>query len=116
MKVVLLAGGFGTRLSEVTQDLPKPMVEIGGRPIVWHIMKHYARHGHREFFLALGYKSVAFKQFFLNYRAVASPDVTVRLATGDVSVRDAHDEDWTVHLVDTGVKTMTGGRLKRLAP
>lgn len=114
MKVVLLAGGFGTRLSEVTQDIPKPMVEIGGRPIVWHIMKHYAKHGHREFFLALGYKGVAFKSYFLNYRSTAAPHVTVRLGSGDVSVNGNHDEDWTVHLIDTGLKTITGGRLKRM--
>lgn len=115
MKVVILAGGLGTRLAEETEVKPKPMVEIGGRPILWHIMKHYAHHGFREFHLALGYKGEAIKRYFLDYHAV-SGDVTVRLDTGKIEVGEGVREDWTVHLVDTGHATNTGGRVKRLEP
>jgi glucose-1-phosphate cytidylyltransferase len=114
-KVVLLAGGFGTRLTERTELTPKPMVEIGGRPILWHIMKHFGHHGFREFFIALGYKGEVIKQYFLDYHAM-SGTLTVDLATGGVRARGEQAEDWTVHLVDTGIDTQTGGRVKRLQP
>lgn len=115
MKVVILAGGLGTRLSEETELRPKPMVEIGERPILWHIMKIYAAYGFREFVIALGYKGEFVKNFFLNYHHLHC-NLTVHLRDGDVDVHDGDDEDWTVHLVDTGLKTETGGRIKRLAP
>ncbi|HZS38696.1 MAG TPA: glucose-1-phosphate cytidylyltransferase [Polyangia bacterium] len=115
MKVVILAGGFGTRLSEETEIKPKPMVEIGGRPILWHIMKGYARHGFNEFVIALGYKGESIKEYFLNYPDHNS-DLTVQTATGHVSRRKTPPEDWIVHLQDTGLETITGGRVKRLAP
>lgn len=114
MKVVILAGGMGTRLSEETEVRPKPMVEIGGRPILWHIMKIYAAHGFKEFILALGYKGEFIKNYFINYRQLHS-NLTVCLKDGLVDVHDGEAEDWTIHLVDTGFKTETGGRIKRLA-
>ncbi|MBI2408733.1 MAG: glucose-1-phosphate cytidylyltransferase [Gemmatimonadetes bacterium] len=113
MKVVILAGGFGTRLSEETSSRPKPMVEIGGRPMLWHIMKHYATHGLTEFVLALGYKAEMVRGYFLDYRTAAH-DVSVRLADGAVTAHAAASEDWTLHLIDTGLATQTGGRLRRL--
>jgi glucose-1-phosphate cytidylyltransferase len=113
VKVVILAGGFGTRLSEETHLKPKPMVEIGGWPILWHIMKHYARHGFREFVIALGYKGDLIKRYFLDYRLLDSA-LTVNLATGDVVTSGDRPEDWLVHLVETGTHTGTGGRVKRL--
>src|SRR5512135_1867399 len=115
MKVVILAGGLGTRLTEETETKPKPMVEIGGRPILWHIMKHYAHHGFREFFLALGYKGEIIKRYFLDYAKLQS-NFTVNLASGDIMRRNGSIDDWTVHLVDTGVETLTGGRIKQLSP
>ena len=115
MKVVILAGGLGTRLSEETEVRPKPMVEIGGRPILWHIMKIYAAFGFHEFVIALGYKGEYIKSFFLNYYQ-AHCNLTVCLRDGKVEVHDGEKEDWIVHLVDTGLKTETGGRIKRLAP
>ena len=115
MKVVILAGGLGTRLTEETETRPKPMVEIGGRPILWHIMKLYAHYGFREFVVALGYKGDVIKRYFLDYAKLQS-NFTVNLASGDVMRRGSQPEDWTVHLVDTGGATNTGGRLKRLAP
>ena len=114
MKVVILAGGFGTRLTEETETKPKPMVEIGGRPILWHIMKHYAFHGFTEFVVALGYRGDVIKRYFLDYPRL-NADLTVHLANGDVLRRSSVVDDWTVHLIDTGLHTMTGGRLKRLA-
>jgi len=111
--VVILAGGLGTRLTEETGTKPKPMVEIGGRPILWHIMKHYAHHGHREFYVALGYKGEVIKRFFHEYHAF-SGDMTVSLRTGETTYQNREVEDWTVHLVETGPETMTGGRVKRL--
>ncbi|MCS6851513.1 MAG: glucose-1-phosphate cytidylyltransferase [Gemmataceae bacterium] len=114
MKVVILAGGFGTRLSEETEVRPKPMVEIGGRPILWHIMKHYAHFGFREFAIALGYKGDMIKRYFLDYAHLNS-NFTVHLGSGDVMRRDVSREDWTVHLIDTGLRTLTGGRVKRLS-
>ena len=115
MKVVILVGGLGTRLTEETETRPKPMVEIGGRPILWHIMKLYSHFGFREFVVALGYKGDVIKRYFLDYAKLQS-NFTVNLASGDVMRRGGQPEDWTVHLVDTGVATNTGGRLKRLAP
>ncbi len=115
MKVVILAGGLGTRLSEETELKPKPMVEIGGRPILWHITKHYASFGHKEFFVALGYKGEAIKRFFLDYQSL-SGSMTIDLADGRVNVHSRDCEGWTVHLMDTGMETNTGGRVKRLEP
>lgn len=112
-RVVILAGGFGTRLTEETEVKPKPMVEIGGRPILWHIMKSYAHYGHNEFFVALGYKGESIKRYFLDYYAL-SASVTVKLASGEVDVLKRESDDWTVHLIDTGVQSMTGGRVNRL--
>ena len=113
MKVVLLAGGFGTRLAEYTESIPKPMVPIGGRPILWHIMQHYAAYGHKDFYLALGYKAQVVKEFFLNYRAL-NADFTVDLQTGAVTPHQLDEVDWRVTLVDTGLQTMTGGRVRRM--
>lgn len=113
MKVVILAGGFGTRLSEYTDVIPKPMVEIGGRPILWHIMKRYANFNHKDFFVALGYKSEVVKEYFSNYTRLNS-DFSVNLSTGKIDYLSAEKIDWNVTLVDTGLKTMTGGRIKRL--
>jgi glucose-1-phosphate cytidylyltransferase len=113
MKVLILAGGFGTRLSEYTERIPKPMVTVGGRPILWHIMKTYASFGHKDFYLALGYKAEIIKEYFLNYRSL-NADFTVDLATGDVEPHQVDNTDWRVTLVNTGLETMTGGRIKRL--
>lgn len=112
MKVVILAGGFGTRLAEETDVRPKPMVEIGGRPMLWHIMNLYAQHGINEFVICLGYKAEYIKKFFLDYAASLS-DFTVDLGTQDVQIHKKRAEDWKVTLVDTGRNTMTGGRVKR---
>jgi glucose-1-phosphate cytidylyltransferase len=113
--VVILCGGAGTRLAEQTETRPKPLVEIGGRPIVWHIMKHYAQYGFTEFVLALGYKGDQIKRYFLGYNAVWQ-DITVDLRTGATRPIAGNKEPWTVHLVDTGESTLTGGRLKQLEP
>jgi glucose-1-phosphate cytidylyltransferase len=117
MKVVILCGGLGTRLREETEYRPKPMVPVGSRPIVWHIMKHYAKHGHKEFILCLGYKGEVIKDFFHNYQRHVS-DVTLDLGGQKQPVyHSTHDEaDWKVTLIDTGEKTMTGGRIKRVLP
>ena len=113
--VVILCGGMGTRLSEQTEARPKPMVEIGGRPILWHIMKHYGRYGFNEFSLALGYKGEQIKRYFLDFYALGQ-DFTVSLADGQVrTLNHAQAEPWRVHLLDTGQQTLTGGRLKQLA-
>jgi glucose-1-phosphate cytidylyltransferase len=115
MKVVLLAGGLGTRLREETEFRPKPMVTIGGRPILWHIMKTYAHYGHREFVICLGYKGDAIRDYFLNYE-VRHRDVTVTLGSRDVEVHGPHAEaGWSVTLAETGETTRTGGRLGRVA-
>jgi glucose-1-phosphate cytidylyltransferase len=114
MLVVILAGGLGTRLAEETEIKPKPMVEIGGRPMLWHIMKHFSHFGFKEFAVALGYKGEVVKRYFLDY-AHLNCDLTVHLGSGDLLRRATAREDWTVHLVDTGLHTMTGGRVKRLA-
>jgi glucose-1-phosphate cytidylyltransferase len=113
MKVIILAGGFGTRLSEYTDTVPKPMVTVGGRPILWHIMRTYAHYGLKDFFLALGYKAELIKEYFLNYHSVNS-DFTVDLGTGEISPHNAEDTDWRVTLVQTGLDTMTGGRVQRM--
>lgn len=113
MKVVLLAGGLGTRLSEETVVRPKPMVEIGGKPILWHIMRLYAQAGFEEFVVALGYKGEMIRDYFLNYHALTH-DLTVRLGNGSAEIHGSSTENWTVHLVDTGLKSQTGGRMRRL--
>ena len=113
MRAVILAGGLGTRLAEETEARPKPMVEIGGRPILWHIMSHYASHWVTEFVVALGYKSEVVKQFFVEYsRYIGS--LSVNLSRGEVTHHEAAGVDWTVHLLDTGLNTNTGGRVKRV--
>ncbi|WP_000859504.1 sugar phosphate nucleotidyltransferase, partial [Leptospira interrogans] len=113
MKTVILCGGLGTRLSEETTVKPKPMVEIAGKPILWHIMKIYEYHGFGKFLLALGYKGEVIKDYFLNYHARMS-DLTVSLKSGIIEYSNPTAEDWEVDLVDTGALTMTGGRLLRL--
>lgn len=115
MKVVLLAGGYGTRLSEETDIRPKPMVEIGGRPILWHIMKIYSHYGFNDFVILLGYKGYYIKEYFANYFLHQS-DITIDIKNNTVEVHNTSSEPWRVTLVDTGVSTMTGGRIKRAAP
>jgi glucose-1-phosphate cytidylyltransferase len=112
MKVVLLAGGFGTRLSEETNVRPKPMVEIGGKPILWHIMKLYSSYGFNEFIVLLGYKGYHIKEYFTNYFLHQS-DVTIDLKDNSMEVHNNHSEPWKVTLLDTGLHTMTGGRIKK---
>lgn len=114
MKAVILAGGLGTRLSEETELKPKPMVEVGGKPILWHIMNIYSAHGIKEFIVALGYKGEVIKDYFLNFYAINN-DITIDLATGETRVHDGKQPSWKIHLVDTGLSTQTGGRLRRLA-
>jgi glucose-1-phosphate cytidylyltransferase len=117
MKVVILCGGYGTRIRDVSSDLPKPMVPVGRFPILWHIMKHYAHHGHREFVLCLGYKGEVIKDFFLNYRA-RTCDLTITLGA-DARLtfhNQSGEDDWQVTLADTGLDTMTGGRVRRVRP
>lgn len=113
MKVVVLAGGLGTRLAEETEVKPKPMVEIGGYPILWHILKIYAHHGFNEFFVALGYKGEIIKRFFYDYQSL-SGNLSINFADGKVDVRDRDCEDWKIHLIETGQNSMTGGRIWRL--
>ena len=115
MKAVILAGGLGTRLSEETVVRPKPMIEIGGKPILWHIMKLYSHHGIRDFVICLGYRGYMIKEYFANYFLHMS-DVTFDLARNQMEVHQNHAEPWRVTLVDTGDQTMTGGRLKRAGP
>ena len=112
MKVVILAGGFGTRLSEETDAKPKPMVEIGGKPILWHIMKTYSSYGFNEFVVLLGYKGYVIKEFFSNYFLHQS-DVTIDLANNSMEVHQNESESWKVTLLETGLNTLTGGRIKR---
>jgi glucose-1-phosphate cytidylyltransferase len=114
MKTVILAGGLGTRISEESHLKPKPMIEIGGRPILWHIMTHYARHGFADFIVCLGYKGYVIKEYFANY-VLHNADVTVDLANGSIEYHATNHEPWRVTLVETGGETMTGGRLKRVA-
>ncbi len=116
MKVGILAGGHGTRLAEETEIKPKPMVEIGGRPILWHIMMHYSCYGHNEFVIALGYKGEVIKRYMVDYCSLNS-NLTINLKAGRVDLHDTDGiQDWTVELIDTGLHTMTGGRIKRLQP
>lgn len=115
MKVVILAGGYGTRLSEETELRPKPMVEIGGKPILWHIMKLYSHYGYNEFVILLGYKGYVIKEYFANYFLYQS-DVTIDLANNEMEVHNNSSEPWKVTLVDTGVETQTGGRIRRAQP
>jgi len=114
MKVVILAGGLGSRLSEETALRPKPMVEIGGKPILWHIMNIYAACGFYEFVIALGYKAEVIKEYFLNFYALNN-DISIDLSSGKTVIHDGNQPKWKIHLVDTGLHTETGGRLKRLA-
>jgi len=114
MKAIILAGGLGSRLSEETALRPKPMVEIGGKPILWHIMNIFASHGIFEFIIALGYRGEFVKDYFLNFYALNN-NITIDLATGDTLIHDGAQPRWKVHLVDTGLTTQTGGRIKRLA-
>ena len=113
MKAIILAGGFGSRLSEETNIRPKPMVEIGGYPILWHIMNIYSHYGINEFIIALGYKAEQIKEYFLNFYAITN-DITVDLNSGKTIIHDGNQPKWKVHLVDTGLSSQTGGRLKRL--
>lgn len=115
MKVVLLAGGFGTRISEESDFKPKPMVEIGGRPILWHIMKEYAYYGHKEFIICAGYRQEYIKKWFADY-FLCNSDVSFDYTNGknEMTIHQSHCEDWKVTVVDTGLNTMTGGRIKRI--
>ncbi len=115
MKAVILAGGLGTRLAEETVLKPKPMVEVGGMPILCHIMHIYAQHGINEFIIAAGYKAEMIKEYFIHFYARNS-DVSIDLSNGDVTVHEGRHLPWKVHVIDTGLHTMTGGRLKKLAP
>lgn len=114
MKVGILAGGRGTRIAEETEIKPKPMVEIGGRPILWHIMRHYAHFGHKDFFVALGYKGHVIKKYMVD-DCTLEGDVSIDFKTGEIRSESDRAMDWTVTLVDTGLDTMTGGRIKRLS-
>src|ERR1700690_2677083 len=113
MNVVILAGGLGTRLSEETEVRPKPMVEVGSRPILWHIMKHYSWYGFNDFYVALGYKGEVIKKYFLDYYAL-SGDMSISLSCGHVDVNEGNAENWNVHLIDTGHSSNTAGRILRL--
>ena len=114
MKVVILAGGYGTRLSEETTMIPKPMIEIGGRPLLWHLMKIFSTQGFDEFIVALGYKGNVIKQYFLDYPQLEA-DLTIDLASATARKSNSSDEQWKIDLIDTGPESMTGGRLKRLS-
>jgi glucose-1-phosphate cytidylyltransferase len=113
MKVVILAGGFGTRISEESHMKPKPMIEIGGKPILWHIMNIYAAHGVNDFIIAAGYKSEIIKAYFLNFYAINN-NISIDLKSGKTEVHDGNQPDWKIKIVDTGLSTQTGGRIKRL--
>ena len=115
MKTVILAGGRGSRISEETDARPKPMVTIGGRPLLWHIMSIYSRYGFHDFIICLGYKGYVIKEYFANY-LLHNSDVTMDLASGDIKIHVAKTEPWKVTLVDTGAETMTGGRIRRAMP
>jgi glucose-1-phosphate cytidylyltransferase len=113
MKTVILAGGFGTRISEESHLMPKPMIEIGGKPILWHIMNIYGAQGMKEFIIAAGYKAEYIKNYFLNFYALNN-DIFINLSNGKTVVHDGNQPDWKIHIVDTGLHTQTGGRIKRL--
>ena len=113
MKVVILSGGLGSRLAEETEIKPKPMVEIGGQPILWHIIKHYAHYGFKEFYLTLGYRGEVIKRFFMDYHSL-NGSISIDLRSGQVDTHERECEDWVVHLQNTGQDTNTGGRVKRL--
>ncbi len=113
MKVIILAGGFGTRLSEETQRIPKPMVEIGGKPILWHIMKIYSHYGYNDFIICLGYKGYVIKEYFANY-FLHNSDITIDIKNNKIEVHNNYSEPWKITLVDTGLETQTGGRIKRV--
>ena len=113
MKVVILAGGFGSRLSEETVNIPKPMVRIGSMPIIWHIMKNFSKQGHQDFVICLGYKSEVVKKFFIDYHTLNS-DITIDLNKNNIKYHNYKSEDWKISLIDTGLNTLTGGRLKRI--
>ena len=113
MKIAILSGGLGSRLAEETEIKPKPMVEIGGQPILWHIIKHYAHYGFKEFYLALGYRGEVIKRFFMDYHSL-NGSISIDLASGHVDMHERECEDWIVHLQNTGQRTNTGGRIKRL--
>jgi glucose-1-phosphate cytidylyltransferase len=115
MKVAILAGGHGTRLAEETEIKPKPMVQIGNKPILWHIMKHYNHYGYNQFVIALGYKGEYIKKYMVDYASL-NGDLTVNLSKGVVNQKQDNRPDWTIELVETGLHTLTGGRIKRLAP
>lgn len=115
MKAVILAGGLGTRIAEESDTKPKPMVEVGGKPLLWHIMKTYSQHGINDFIICLGYKGYVIKEFFFNYYRHMS-DMTIDLKTGEHQILNSQAENWRITLIDTGSETMTGGRLKRVAP
>jgi len=115
MKVAILAGGKGSRLTEETKIRPKPMIEIGGKPILWHIMMHYYHHGYRDFIIALGYKGEYIKKYMADFNTLNN-DLLIKFKNGKVSVLNSENPDWKVDLVDTGLNTMTGGRIKRLKP
>ena len=113
MKVLILAGGYGTRISEASQFKPKPMIDIGGKPILWHIMKYYASFGFDDFIILGGYRQYVIKEFFADY-FLHNADVAFNLGTNEMKVLDGHSEKWTVAVIDTGLDTMTGGRIKRV--
>jgi len=113
MKVIILAGGYGTRLSEYTENIPKPMIPIGGKPILWHVMQRYAAFGHKDFYIALGYKAEVIKKYFLTMNALNS-NFSLSLSTGEINIHDPKSMDWNITLVDTGLNSMTGGRVKQL--
>ena len=113
MKAVILAGGLGTRISEETDHIPKPMIQIGGKPILWHIMKHYSNYGVNEFIICCGYKGYVIKEYFSNY-LLHDSDLTINIKDNKRLYHENRAEDWTVTLIDTGLKTMTGGRLKKI--
>lgn len=115
MKVVILAGGLGTRLAEETEIKPKPMIEVGGRPLLWHIMRHYAHYDFKEFFIALGYRGETIKRFFVDHSSL-SGNLTIDLQRGQIAEQESEREDWIVHPLNTGAETNTGGRIKRLEP
>ena len=114
MKVIILAGGYGTRLGKITESIPKPMVKIGTKPILWHIMKIYSHYGYKDFIISLGYKGEIIKEYFYNYKAY-SEDYTINLGSGKIKEHNKHNEiDWNVTLIDTGIDTLKGARVKRV--